>query len=275
MSRSSKAAALTAADRARYCEAMLFDFEPEWRPDGIVEIDRPDVLAWKRPGWPPGASRVAYAKWSAVEADARIDELLAFFGDTKFNWHFGPSSTPADLEARLVRRGLVVQERPRLMTGALPLSGMRAADVRIVEVGDADTARVSLELAHHSGDELERSLRERLAYLSLPTRRSGYLIAFAGGVPVANAGYRFSSDGACLYLTGAEVVESYRGRGIYQSLVEHRARMAEARGGVIVSILANRNTSAPILARHGFADHGELPRLAPPDAARHSRNAVF
>src|SRR5712691_2075401 len=108
---------------ARYCEAMLYDYEPEWRPPGIVELDRPDVLAWKRPGWPVGYSRVAYARWSASEADARIDELLEFFGDTPFNWYVGPSSTPADLEARLVRRGLVVKERPRLMTATLPLRG--------------------------------------------------------------------------------------------------------------------------------------------------------
>jgi GNAT superfamily N-acetyltransferase len=258
---------LTDDERARYCEAMLYDYEPEWRPAGIAEIDRPDVRAWKRPGWPAGHSRVAYAKWSTDDAERRIDELLAFFGDAQFTWYVGPSSTPADLVARLVRRGLVVQERPRLMTAALPIASMRDGGVRIVEVADRETARLSLELAHHTGDELERSLEERMAYLALPTRRWGSLIAFLGDTPVANAGYRFSSDGRCLYLTGAEVIEQYRGRGIYQSLLAHRARMAEARGCTIVSILANRHTSAPILARHGFTDHGEQPWLTRRDAA--------
>jgi GNAT superfamily N-acetyltransferase len=267
---------LTDAERARYCEAMLYDYEPEWRPAGIAEIERPDVRAWKRPGWPAGHSRVAYAKWSTDDAERCIDELLAFFGDAQFTWYVGPSSTPADLEARLVRRGLVVQERPRLMTASLPLSGeWRDAGVRIVDVADRETARLSLELAHHEGDELERSLAERMAYLALPTRRGGYVVAYEGDVPVANAGYRFSSDGGSLYLTGAEVVEQHRRRGIYQSLVAHRARMAQARGCAIVSIIANRNTSAPILARHGFVDHGEQPRLAPRDAHRRTRRAVF
>jgi hypothetical protein len=157
-------------ERARYCEAMLYDYEPEWRPAGIVELDRPDVLAWKREGWPASYSRVAYAKWSANDAEARIDELLAFFGDTQFTWYVGPSSTPDDLEGRLVRRGLAVGERPRLMTAALPIASMRDGGVRIVEVADRDTARLSLELAHHTGEDLERSLEERMAYLALPTR---------------------------------------------------------------------------------------------------------
>jgi GNAT superfamily N-acetyltransferase len=244
---------------AEYCEAMLYDYEAEWRPAGLVEIDRPDVVAWMQPGWPIGRNRVAYAKWAAAHVDRRIDEILAFFADAPFMWHVGPSSTPPDLEPRLLAHGLVVGERPRLMTAALPLSGLREADVRIVEVVDRATARVGLSLAHHAGADLERDLKERMAYLSLPTRRSGWLVAFAGDAPVANAGYRFSADGRCLYLTGAETIESRRGRGIYQTLVAYRARLAYERGCEIVSILANRHTSAPILARHGFADHGELP----------------
>src|SRR5260221_13394499 len=250
---------------ARYCEAMLYDYEPEWRPAEIVEIDRPDVLAWKRPGWPAWASRVAYAKWDERSADARIDELLAFFGELPFNWHVGPSSSPTDLANRLTGHGLIVAARPRMMTIRLPLPSawMSSEAVLVEEVVDERTARTSLVLARHHADDLERSLAERLEYLRLPSRRGGYLIASIAGVPVANAGYRYSTDGRCVYLTGAETVEAFRGRGVYQTLVGHRAAAAAKRGCVIASILANAETSAPILARHGFADHGELPRLTP------------
>jgi len=249
---------------ARYCEAMLYDYEPDWHPPGVVELHRSDVLAWKRPGWPVGYSRVAYARCDAETAEQGIDDVLAFFGDVPFSWHVGPSSSPADLVERLERRDLVVRERPRLMTAALPLGGeWREAALRIVEVTDRDTARVGLGLAHHDGDDLERALDERMRYLSFPGRTTHFLVAFIGDTPVANAAYRWSSDDRCLYLSGAETVEAYRGRGIYQSLIRYRASLAHERGCEIVSILANRHTSAPILARHGFRDHGDQPWLAP------------
>ena len=41
-----------------------------------------------------------------------------------------------------------------------------------------------------------------------------------------------------MYLTGAETVEAYRGRGVYKSLIAYRAR-------------------------HRFPDHGPLPRVVP------------
>lgn len=104
---------------ARYCEAMLYDYETDWSPDGLVEINRKDVLAWKRPGWSVGNSRVAFAKWTELDVDTRIEELHAFFGDTAFNWHVGPSSSPSDLVNRLVSHGLVLVAQPRMMTISL------------------------------------------------------------------------------------------------------------------------------------------------------------
>jgi GNAT superfamily N-acetyltransferase len=146
--------------------------------------------------------------------------------------------------------------------------------VRIVEVADAATARVGLQLAHHEGAELESDVDERMEYLALATRRGGFLVAYIGGTPVANASYRYSADGRCVYLTGAETLESFRGRGVYKALVAYRAARAFTRGCTLAAILANRDTSAPILARHGFADHGMLPRLIPPNSPRFGLRAI-
>lgn len=247
---------------------MLYDYERAWRPAGIDEIDRDDVLLWRRRGWPASHSRVSYARWNELNVERGIDEVLAFFGDQPFNWHVGPSSSPNDLGERLERRGLVLVAAPRMMTVDLPLQPPwpRPKSMRIVEVHDELTARISLELAHHEGGEIESMLRERLAYLALPERRGGFLLAFIDDVPVANAGYRYSSDGGGVYLTGAETVPAYRSRGVYRALVAHRAAAAHMRGCRMASILANVETSAPILARRGFSDHGALPRYMPPGA---------
>jgi GNAT superfamily N-acetyltransferase len=250
---------------ATYAEAMLFDYERNWLPDGLEQIERSDLLMWRRRGWPASHSRVAYARWDESAVERGIDEVLAFFGDQPFNWHVGPSSSPRDLGDRLARRGLELVAAPRMMTVALPLTGdwrPRIA-VNIVEVHDDTTARTSLVLAHHDSEELEQMLPDRLAYLATSGRRGGFLIAFIGDEPVGNAGYRYSADGACVYLTGAETVTEHRDRGVYKALVSFRAAAARDRGCRIASILANADTSAPILSRRGFLDHGPLPRYMP------------
>lgn len=251
---------------ATYAEAMLFDHEPDWIPAGLELIERQDLLAWRRPGWPASHSCVAYARWNDSTVERGIDEALAFFGPQAFNWDVGPSSSPTDLGERLVRRGLELVEAPRMMTATLPLSGAWPvpAGLRIEHVSDESTARLSLELAHHDGDELEMMLSDRLAYLASAGRRGGFLIAFIGDVPVGNAGYRYSADGACVYLTGAETVPEHRGRGVYKALVAFRAAAAQAHGCRLASILASGETSAPILARRCFVDHGPLPRYVSP-----------
>lgn len=250
---------------AAYAEAMLYDYERDWVPDGIDQIERPDLLMWRRRGWPPSHYRVAYARWEVSTVERGIDEVLAFFGGEPFNWHVGPSSSPDDLGERIARRGLELVAAPRMMTVALPISGdwRPRANVNVVEVRDEAAARLSLVLAHHDPEELEQMLPDRLAYLASSTRRGGFLIAFIGDEPVGNAGYRYSEDGACVYLTGAETVPEHRGGGVYKALVSFRAGAARDRGCRLASILANADTSAPILLRRGFVDHGPLPRYMP------------
>ena len=186
----------------------------------------------------------------------------------------GPSTRPADLGARLSARGLRDTGDGDLLSAELPLAGLRTcAGLRIVEVADEAVALVGLRLAHPlAGEkEIEWMLRDRLAYLRHPGRRGGYLVALLDGEPVANAGYRYSSEGATVYLTGAETAGRYRGRGIYQSLVAYRTSHAFDRGCRYAAIRARRGTSLPILLKPGFVDHGHLPiferRRLPRDGA--------
>jgi hypothetical protein len=260
-------------ERAFLAERIMWDYELDFMPEGMEIVDRQDLLMWKRPTGPFAqrrwSNRVSYVRTTTAQVDRTIDEALAFFGPIAFTWVVGPSSRPGDLAARLVARDLVDVGDGDLLTAALPISGLRGnAGVEIVEVDDEEMALIGLRLAHPDADpgEMAVLLRDRLAYLRHPGRRGGYLVAFLGGEAVANAGYRYSADGSTVYLSGAETVEMFRGRGIYQSLVAHRALTAMKRGCRYAAIRADRDTSRPILMKRGFVDHGHLPIFARPES---------
>lgn len=256
---------------ALLAEAMMWDYERDFMPEGMQIVEREDLLMWKRPDGPLAqrrwSNRLAYVRTTTDRVERTIDQVLAFFGPVSFTWVVGPSSRPGEIVARLESRGLVDIGDGDLLTAVLPISGLRVrADLGIVEVANEETALIGLRLAHPTADDAEMAqlLRERLAYLRHPGRHGGYLVAFLGSEAVANAGYRYSSDGTTIYLTGAETVEGFRRRGIYQSLVAHRTRVAAERGCRYATIRARRGTSLPILVKRGFVDHGHLPIFARP-----------
>jgi hypothetical protein len=55
-----------------------------------------------------------------------------------------------------------------------------------------------------------------------------------------------------VYLVGGNVLEPYRGRGIYRALIDVRLRDIAARGFTLATTQAREATSAPILERLGF-----------------------
>ena len=262
---------ISGSDRALLAEAIMWDYEADWLPPGLEAVDRPDLLMWRRTQGPAAqarwANRISYVRTPIERVELVIDEVFAFFAGRQFTWVVGPSSRPVDLTSRLQARGLVDEGDGDLLTADLPITGLRSApDIEIVEVENAELARVGLHLAHPtaSAAELDALTQERVVYLEHPGHRGGYLVAFVAGEPVANAGYRYSADGRTVYLSGAETVERFRGRGIYQRLVAYRAEAAVRRGCGYAAIRARQDTSLPILEKRGFSNHGHLPILTRP-----------
>src|SRR5688572_15622938 len=81
----------------------------------------PDLQVIERPGWRQlltpsvkggGFNEVSFAQLGGdndVDVDAVIDATIAQYREVgcRFVWRVGPDSTPADLPARLAKRGLV------------------------------------------------------------------------------------------------------------------------------------------------------------------------
>ena len=81
-------------------------------------VPLPDMQVIERPGWRQlitpsvkrgGFNEVSLAQLTDDEADEVIDRTIAQYKDLgcKFVWRVGPGSTPADLPARLARRGMI------------------------------------------------------------------------------------------------------------------------------------------------------------------------
>lgn len=255
------------ADLAGLAEAILYDYDPRDRPDGLELVDRPDLLMWLRPSPTKWSSGVRLARWGADEVEQRIDDVLAFFQarGRPFVWRVGPSSTPSDLPLRLEDRGFTREPASRLLVAQLPVHRHRVnRDVRVVDARDPRDVAAFLRFGHPtwSDDDVRSELPDRIRYLDLYGRRAGFVLAYLDDALVANAAWRCSGSGLTVYLTGAGTLKEHRGKGIYQTMTHHRLAGAAALGCRYAVIEAQVDTSAPILNRRGFADVGGVSVLS-------------
>lgn len=216
----------------------------------------------------PGSNSVFQVRWTAEEADRRIEEIIAHHRDRNigFQWFVGPFDTPADLAARLERHGL-------LLAG----TEERMARVGLDELDDiSENPRVTVELVDGSDEaalaiivaivgtcfrltpEQVRDLRvdwaERLKSPELRKTEFRYL-ARLDGEPAAMGTLLLRNGRA--YLGGAATLPVYRGQHIYSTLLKRRLMSARALGYHIATIDAGP-MSRPIVAKYGFKSYGTM-----------------
>lgn len=104
------------------------------------------------------------------------------------------------------------------------------------------------------------TLDERWAATADDPGRWSYL-ALVEGVPVAEGSVRRTVHGP-LWLAGGVTLPPYRGRGIYRALVRARWDDAVRLGAGALVVIANVDTSYPILERLGFRAVGRVRLLA-------------
>lgn len=246
------------AERALMAERATYDFD--WRPPGWESIDRPDVFAWQWPNdWHADSRGVARATFADTDVPARIDEVRAFFArhHRTGRWHVGPSTrSRALVDALRERAGSVFQ--PRLMTAELAHVRFDTnPDVHVAEVATRDVLEQWLAACFTFLDdsELRSEVDRRMSYLS-SRRRGGDLVAYLGGALVGSASWRDASDGRAVQFVGGWTAQEARHRGVYSTLCAYRADRARERGLRYATIIADPTTSAPIVAKAGFVDHG-------------------
>jgi ribosomal protein S18 acetylase RimI-like enzyme len=263
-----------ASPRPRTQEAVTV--LPAWPEEAILEEvfvtprsaspPVPDLRRIERPGWVQiitpsfragGLNEVAFSALAEGEADAIIDATIAEYRalGVRFRWAVPPGSAPADLGARLARRGLV-ESWGRGMACATAPPGAPGAPpdpaIRVDEIDDAAGAAVFTGvMAGGWGIDPEPLRRLHDHLIGRPDRRQRLFLARLGGEPAGAASYVAFHRSA--YLLGAVVLPPFRGRGLYRALALARLADARARGLELATCHAREATSAPILDRLGFA----------------------
>ena len=225
-------------------------------PGGWVERDRGVVRCIS------GADGFNGVTWSALEAadaDAIIAAQVGRFAELGHAWEWKHYSydQPRDLPARLVAAGFDRRPAEALLVADLAdltFDVPPPADVQLREVVDEEGvgALVSVheEVFGEDHSALGRVLLDALRHR--PGSVTG-VIAVAGDTPIAAGRVEFNVGTDFASLWGGGTLAAWRGRGVFRSLVAHRAALAAARGFRYLQVDA-LPPSRPILKRLGFVE---------------------
>jgi len=204
---------------------------------------------------------VEYADLGGLEGEA-LDELIGrqvqFFAarGESFEWKLHGHDLPPDLPERLRAAGLVPEDIETVLiapvaqvaaTPSLPPVGVVLREVR--ERADLDRI-AALEAAiwpderEWLADMLERELEADPGGTVVVVAEADAEVVCAGWV-------RFPRGTQFATLWGGGTLPDWRGRGVYRSVVAHRARLAARRGRRYLQVDASAE-SRPILERLGF-----------------------
>ncbi|MBI5567016.1 MAG: nuclear transport factor 2 family protein [Chloroflexi bacterium] len=213
----------------------------------------------------PGANGVGGVRWTAEEADRRIEETIAYFRERNigFQWWVDDTTEPADMCERLEKHGLVLAGDAATMARV----GLDNLDIPInpdieIEIMDgyAEAAVdamchiniVCFQMPQEQIDRQRAGWVERMRNPKFREKEINYL-AKVDGQHAAFA--RLVLGGGIAYQGGAGTLPEFRGRNIYSTLVRRRLADAQTRGYHLAVINAEP-LSRPIVTRCGFKEYG-------------------
>ena len=225
-------------------------------PDGHVEYD--DRVVRNMSGG-DGWTGVTWSDLDQVSADAVIAAQVSRFAELSRPWEWKHYSydLPADLPARLLAAGFTPEPAESLLVAEisdLTLDAPPPAGVELLAVVDRHGAE-ALVAVHDEvfGGDHSAVGRSLLAELEREASSAAAVVALAGQTPIAAGRVEFHPGTDFASLWGGGTLPAWRGRGVFRSLVAHRAAVAAASGCRYVQVDASPD-SRPILQRLGFVE---------------------
>jgi hypothetical protein len=227
---------------------------------------REDTRIIERPGWyqvvTPSAktymNEVVLSQLEDDDVERVIDETIAMYRPhgVRFRWNVGPVTRPANLGARLERRGFQrIALRAMGIDTATPLT-MTERDARGVIGEEVDSAgldgfvRTMLRGWGMPEDQADDEVRLHQGVMNRIPRAVHFFGAKVDGEWAATSALLLR-DGYGYFL-GGQVLEPARGRGAYRALLVARLAFLRERGFEYAVTHAHEATSAPVLEHLGF-----------------------
>lgn len=197
------------------------------------------------------------SRLSGAELDALIGRCRDAFASRGegVEWKLRQHDRPDDLAGRLTAAGFVPEHRETVVIGLaeeLAVALPSPPGVTLRETNDpADYARMAA--LHHAvwGEEWDWFPVAFAAEVAAEPGVHVVVLAEAGETLVAAARMRLEPGTEFATLWGGSTLAQWRGRGIYRSLVAHRAQVAARAGRRYLQVDAS-DDSRPILERLGF-----------------------
>lgn len=236
---------------------VLALYDKELRRDiefpGMQKEILPRVVRFVRPL--PGMSFVLYSDLNEGDADAVIDEQVAYFTGQRlrFEWKVYAHDRPADLVDRLIRKGFEAEEPATVMVLDVQNARILTKSVPGIEIrrlsNPAQLEDVIRVLESVQGSDFQW-VHDRLgSHMAIDDYLSVY-VAYDGETPVST-GWTYFPAGHFASIWGGSTLETHRRRGIYSAILAVRVAEAKARGVSYLAIDAGP-MSRPIVAKHGF-----------------------
>jgi hypothetical protein len=188
----------------------------------------------------PGSNGVGSVRWTAEEADRKIEEIIAFHREHNigFQWWVYPFDTPTDLCERLERHGLVLagdaatMAHTRLDQLEIPVNPQVEIEVMDGYNEEAIDAMLHIMMTCFNTPAEEVAERrtnwvERMRDPKDRKTNTNYLARLKG----QPAGFgRLSLRSGLGYLSAGSVLPEFRGQHVYSTLLRRRMEDAHARG---------------------------------------------
>lgn len=229
-----------------------------WLPPDAAVLDRPDLLAVRCPRPVQYLNAVLRTRG---DAERHLAEVQALPSGRPLRWMVTDTWDAAPLTRVLQSHGYTPGEAHEVRV--LPVDAWdRTPTLDTRPVATMQGLRDCVAAANAAFGSTDVSSEESLAVdlrACTEGRRVHRVVAYdADGAPVASGGLTAFPALSFGLLWAGGVVPGARGRGAYTSVLAARIAHAKALGLRWVGLYALASTSAPIVARFRFRDHGRM-----------------